>query len=102
MEPGGTEQFLRVTGTGSAGASATVGLRSGRLTPADRAGPPRDGAIDALRARSTQCSSTGARSEYELGAGGLRLHSGSPVRRTGGEIGLPIRPGACLPCPAAL
>ncbi|WP_338123222.1 TOBE domain-containing protein [Streptomyces rochei] len=100
VELGKTGQRLRVAGVCSAGSSATVGLRSERITLTDRADAPHDGAVNVLRARIEQCSYTGARFEYELSVGGLRVHAESPVRHTDGEINLIIRPDDCLLFPA--
>ncbi|CAL9385483.1 Trehalose import ATP-binding protein SugC [Streptomyces sp. enrichment culture] len=100
VELGETGQRLRVAGVCSAGSSATVGLRSERITLTDRADAPHDGAVNVLRARIEQCSYTGARFEYELSVGGLRVHAESPVRHTDGEINLIIRPDDCLLFPA--
>ncbi|MFF0589241.1 TOBE domain-containing protein [Streptomyces sp. NPDC003781] len=83
-----------------AGSSATVGLRSERITLTDRADAPHDGAVNVLRARIEQCSYTGARFEHELSVGDLRVHAESPVQHTDGEIDLIIRPDDCLPFPA--
>ncbi|MEU0303116.1 ABC transporter ATP-binding protein [Streptomyces sp. NPDC006175] len=102
VELGGSGQCLRVAGTGSEGASATVGLRSERITLTERADAPHDGAVNVLRARIEQCSYTGARFEYELSVGGLRVHAESPVRHADGEITLLIRPEDCLLYPAAV
>ncbi|MFH8706428.1 ABC transporter ATP-binding protein [Streptomyces rubrogriseus] len=100
VELGETGQHLRVAGACSAGSSATVGLRSERITLTDRADAPHDGAVNVLRARIEQCSYTGARFEYELSIGDLRVHAESPVRHTDGEIDLIIRPDDCLLFPA--
>ncbi len=100
VELGETGQRLRVAGVCSAGSSATVGLRSERITLTDRADAPHDGAVNVLRARIEQCSYTGARFEYELSIGDLRVHAESPVRHTDGEINLIIRPDDCLLFPA--
>ncbi|MEW1999066.1 ABC transporter ATP-binding protein [Streptomyces coelicoflavus] len=96
VELGTTGQRLKVTGTGSAGTSATVGLRSERTTLTDRVDAPHDGGVNVLRARIEQCSYTGARFEYELSLGDLRVHAESPVQHTGREINLLIRPDDCL------
>ncbi|MFE1142776.1 TOBE domain-containing protein [Streptomyces rochei] len=77
-----------------------MGLRSERITLTDRADAPHDGAVNVLRARIEQCSYTGARFEYELSVGDLRVHAESPVRHTDGEINLIIRPDDCLLFPA--
>ncbi|MET9281595.1 ABC transporter ATP-binding protein [Streptomyces anthocyanicus] len=100
VELGETGQHLRVAGACSAGSSATVGLRSERITLTDRADAPHDGAVNVLRARIEQCSYTGARFEYELSIGDVRVHAESPVRHTDGEINLIIRPDDCLLFPA--
>ncbi|MER7775874.1 ABC transporter ATP-binding protein [Streptomyces sp. NPDC096191] len=100
VELGQTGQHLRVAGACSAGSSATVGLRSERITLTDRADAPHDGAVNVLRARIEQCSYTGARFEYELSIGDVRVHAESPVRHTDGEINLIIRPDDCLLFPA--
>ncbi|MGX1510676.1 ABC transporter ATP-binding protein [Streptomyces collinus] len=100
VELGETGQHLRVAGACSAGSSATVGLRSERITLTDRGDAPHDGAVNVLRARIEQCSYTGARFEYELSIGDLRVHAESPVRHTDGEIDLIIRPDDCLLFPA--
>ncbi|MGQ5598135.1 ABC transporter ATP-binding protein [Streptomyces sp. ESR1.13] len=100
VELGETGQHLRVAGACSAGSSATVGLRSERITLTDRADAPHDGAVNVLRARIEQCSYTGARFEYELSIGDLRVHAESPVRHTDGEIDLIVRPDDCLLFPA--
>ncbi|NEC36397.1 ABC transporter ATP-binding protein [Streptomyces rubrogriseus] len=100
VELGETGQHLRVAGACSAGSSATVGLRLERITLTDRADAPHDGAVNVLRARIEQCSYTGARFEYELSIGDLRVHAESPVRHTDGEIDLIIRPDDCLLFPA--
>ncbi|CAA16460.1 ABC transporter ATP-binding protein [Streptomyces violaceoruber] len=100
VELGETGQRLRVAGACSAGSSATVGLRSERITLTDRADAPHDGAVNVLRARIEQCSYTGARFEYELSIGDVRVHAESPVRHTDGEINLIIRPDDCLLFPA--
>lgn len=91
---------MRVARVCSAGSSATVGLRSERITLTDRADAPHDGAVHVPRARIEQCSYTGARFEYELSVGDLRVHAESPVRHTDGEINLIIRPDDCLLFPA--
>ncbi|MDX3398033.1 MULTISPECIES: ABC transporter ATP-binding protein [Streptomyces] len=100
VELGETGQHLRVAAACSAGSSATVGLRSERITLTDRADAPHDGAVNVLRARIEQCSYTGARFEYELSIGDVRVHAESPVRHTDGEINLIIRPDDCLLFPA--
>ncbi|MEU7467479.1 TOBE domain-containing protein [Streptomyces sp. NPDC044984] len=74
----------------------TVGLRSERITLTDRAKPSHDGTVNILRARIDQCSYTGARFEYELSLGDLRIHTESPIQHTGREINLLIRPDDCL------
>ncbi|MFG3246250.1 TOBE domain-containing protein [Streptomyces sp. NPDC048187] len=96
VELGTTGQRLKVTGTGCAGTSATVGLRSERITLTDRVDAPHDGGVNVLRARIEQCSYTGARFEYELSLGDLRVHAESPVQHTSREINLLIRPDDCL------
>ncbi len=48
VELGKTGQRLRVAGVCSAGSSATVGLRSERITLTDRADAPHDGAVNVL------------------------------------------------------
>lgn len=48
VELGETGQRLRVAGACSAGSSATVGLRSERITLTDRADAPHDGAVNVL------------------------------------------------------
>ncbi|MEU7212622.1 ABC transporter ATP-binding protein [Streptomyces sp. NPDC044989] len=101
VELGQTGQHLRVAGACSAGSSATVGLRSERITLTDRADAPHDGAVNVLRARIEQCSYTGARFEYELSIGDVRVHAESPVRHTDHEINLLIRPEDCLLYPTA-
>ncbi|MFE6630661.1 TOBE domain-containing protein [Streptomyces rochei] len=98
-ELGETGQPLRVARVCSAGSSATVGLRSERITLTDRADAPHDGAVNVLRARIEQCSYTGARFEYELSVGGLRVHAERPARHTEGETNLIIRPNDCLLAP---
>ncbi|UNZ18220.1 ABC transporter ATP-binding protein [Streptomyces sp. 891-h] len=101
VELGSTGQHLKVAGTAPAGTSATVGLRSERITLAARADAPHDGAVNVLRAKVEQCSYTGARFEYELTVGDLRIHAESPVRHTDGDLSLLIRPEDCLLYPAA-
>lgn len=89
VELGGTGRCSRVAGAGSAGVSATVGLRSARRCCRCAAGEDRAVRVDRTR------------SEYEPGGGAPRVPSESPVRRTGGEIDLLIRPEDCLLYPVA-
>ncbi|WP_217567235.1 ABC transporter ATP-binding protein [Streptomyces sp. GbtcB7] len=102
VELGDTGQHLDVVRTDGAaqGQKATVGLRSERITLAERADVPANG-VNVLEAKIAQCSYTGARFEYELTVGGLTLQAESEVRYTGSEISLLIRPEDCLLYPAA-
>ncbi|WP_063733121.1 ABC transporter ATP-binding protein [Streptomyces sp. RTd22] len=105
VELGTTGRHLRVVRTDIApapGEAATVGLRSERITLTDRTDAEGDHAdVNVLRARIEQCSYTGARFEYVLTIGDLRVHAESAVRHTGPEISLVIRPEDCLLYPRA-
>lgn len=94
-ELGETGQPLRVARVCSAGSSATVGLRSERITLTDRADAPHDGAVHVPRARIEQCSYTGARFEYELSIGDLRVPAESPAAH--GRRDQPDHPPERLP-----
>ncbi|WP_446464933.1 hypothetical protein [Streptomyces sp. BRA346] len=48
--------------------------------------------VNVLRARIEQCSYTGARFEYHLAIGDLRVRAESAVRHAGPEISLPAVP----------
>ncbi|MEV6589064.1 ABC transporter ATP-binding protein [Streptomyces acidicola] len=102
VELGTTGQHLKVERSQDVreGQSATVGLRSERITLAGRADGAGDG-VNVLQAKIKQCSYTGARFEYELTLGDLSVHAESPVRHEGEEINLLIRPEDCLLYPAA-
>ncbi|MFB6672109.1 ABC transporter ATP-binding protein [Streptomyces sp. NPDC056390] len=102
VELGTTGRHLNVVRTKDvkAGQSATVGLRSERITLAARADAATDG-LNVLPAKIKQCSYTGARFEYELSVGGMDIHAEGPVRHQGDDINLLIRPEDCLLYPAA-
>ncbi|MFE9725720.1 hypothetical protein ACFYQ5_19485 [Streptomyces sp. NPDC005794] len=54
-----------------------------------------------LTATIEQYSYTGARFEYQLAVGDLRVHAENAERHTGREINLLIRPQDCLLYPQA-
>ncbi|MGW3563863.1 ABC transporter ATP-binding protein [Streptomyces sp. NPDC000941] len=102
VELGTTGRHLEVVRTQGVkeGQSATVGLRSERITLAERADVAGDG-VNVLRAEIRQCSYTGARFEYQLAVGDLDIHAESSIRHEGHEINLLIRPEDCLLYPVA-
>ncbi|MFJ7998156.1 ABC transporter ATP-binding protein [Streptomyces sp. NPDC096310] len=103
LELGTTGQHLKVIrprAEADLRGTATIGLRSERITLTERADAAEDG-VNVLRAKIKQCSYTGARFEYELTVGDLAIHAESPVRHTGQEINLLIRPEDCLLYPTA-
>ncbi|GAB2893038.1 ABC transporter ATP-binding protein [Streptomyces mayteni] len=79
----------------TAGRAATVGLRSERITLAERVDAEPAG-VNVLRATVTQRSYTGARFEYELAVGELTVQAESPVAYDAREVNLLIRPEDCF------
>ncbi|MFE9727896.1 ABC transporter ATP-binding protein [Streptomyces sp. NPDC005794] len=100
VQLGSTGQNLAVTTHNKAaapGTAVTVGLRSERITLTSHADVrPEDTTVNVLKATIEQCSYTGARFEYQLAIGDLRIHAESAERHTGHEINLLIRPQDCL------
>ncbi|MDT0318642.1 ABC transporter ATP-binding protein [Streptomyces millisiae] len=98
VELTGSGQHLRVPHTAGAGAAAgrtaTVGLRSERITLAEHIDDAPSG-VNVLRAYITQRSYTGARFEYELTLGDLTLQAESAISYDAREINLLIRPEDC-------